>query len=81
VYDFCEAHADDGHGVESFIDPDTAVVEMVRTALARPDRTISYLVRDDSGAIEASAFFSRDGVFMVLQSDGTLTTHTGLVED
>jgi hypothetical protein len=81
VYDFCEAHADDGEGIEAYIDPDTAVMEMVRTALASPDRTVSYLVRDETGEIAASAFFSRDGVFMVTRSDGTLMTHTGLVEE
>jgi hypothetical protein len=81
VYDLSESHADDGYGIEVYLDQDTAVVEMVRTALASPDRTVSYLVRDETGEIEASAFFSRAGVFMVTRSDGTRTTHTGLVEE
>jgi hypothetical protein len=81
VYGFCEAHADEGQGIEAYIDPDTAVAEMVRTALASPDRTVSYVVRDETGAIEASAFFDRDGVLEVLRADGTLTTHTALDDE
>jgi hypothetical protein len=57
------------------IDLDTAVFEMTRTALAKPDRTVSYLVRDETGVIEATAFFNRAGVLMVLRSDGTLAYH------
>jgi hypothetical protein len=75
------SHADDGLGIEAYLDRDTAVLEMVRAALASPDRSVSYLVRDETGKIEASAFFDRDGVFAVHRSDGTLTTHTGLDEE
>jgi hypothetical protein len=80
MYIFCEATIDECDGIDVYLDPDTAVLEMVRIALASPDRTISYLVRDETGAIEASAFFDQDWVFVVHRSDGTLTTHTGLVE-
>jgi hypothetical protein len=81
VHNFSVSHADDGYGIEAYIDPDTAVVEMVRTALASPDRSVAYLIRNESGVIEANAFFDRAGVFVVLRSDGTFTTHAGLVEE
>jgi hypothetical protein len=81
MYDFCESNAWDGQGVDTYLDPDTAVMEMVRTALASPDRTVAYLVRDEAGAIEASGFFDRAGAFLVTRTDGTLTTHTSDVEE
>jgi hypothetical protein len=81
MYIFCESTLDECEGIDVYLDPDTAAAEMVRSALARPDRTISYLLRDETGEIEASAFFDRAGVFVVHRSDGTLTTHTGLDDE
>jgi hypothetical protein len=80
VYDFCEAHADEGEGIDTYLDQETAVVEMIRAALRQSDATITYVVREDTGEVVATGIFRRDRVFMVLRSDGFLTKHRVGVE-
>jgi hypothetical protein len=80
MYDFCESHADEGEGVDAYLDPDTAIVEMVRAALRQDDPSILYVVRDETGEVVATGMFRPDRVLMVLTTDGLVTTHRADVE-
>jgi hypothetical protein len=80
VYDFCESHADHGEGIDTFLDQETAIVEMIRAALRHDDPTILYLVREETGEVLATGMFRPDGVLLVLRSDGFLTKHRFGVE-
>jgi hypothetical protein len=81
VYDFCEAHADEGEGIDTYLDQETAIVEMIRAALRQADSTIAYVVREETGVILATGIFRRDRVFMVMRSDGFMTTHRAGIEE
>jgi hypothetical protein len=80
MYDFCESHADEGEGIDTYLDPDTAIVEMVRAALRQDDPSILYVVRDETGEVVATGMFRPDRVLMVLTPDGVVTTHRAGVD-